>query len=191
MAITVILAHRTRIVRDGLRYLLQQQANLQVLADVSEGSAMLEAVQRSHPRLLLLDHELPSGPVHQAIRLSRRLEPDTGIIMLTIPADSSVISRYLQMGVLGFMGLDYASDELLAAVDQVQQGHIYLSANLARLSMPRPLAVDHRTNGSINSQELTERQREILALLAEGRSTKEIAHDLSISPKPWTPTAKT
>lgn len=182
MTLSLILGHRLPIVRQGLQQMLAQQPNIQILAEVADTPAAVLAMNRHSPKIALLDHDLPDLCANGSLAEIKKQQPGTAIILMSVPAKTALITRYLQMGVSGFLRTEFTTDELLDAIVLVAARQVYVCPKLTEeKNLKRSYPDRHLQSAAL--QRLTDRQREILRLLADGLSTKEIAHDLSISPK--------
>ena len=176
----VILADDHTLVVDGLRSLLEPHCDL--VATVGDGHALIEAAQRLHPDIILLDISMPVLNGLEAARQLQSLVPDSKLIFLTMHADRTYLREAFRAGACGYVLKRSAASELEHAMSVVLRGQRYvtplLSSDELEAIFPGML-VD--TSGQMG--DLTPRQREVLQLVAEGRTAKEVAGTLSISVK--------
>ncbi len=180
--IRILIADDHGIVRAGLRLLLGRIQGVEVVAEARDGR---EAVRLAHAfdiDVVLMDVAMPLLNGLDAARQILRDNPRTGIIVLSMYIDESYILRALEAGARGYLLKDNAEDELETAIRTVASGRPYFSKAIAEA-----LLDDHvhemRRRGVTDSYDLlTEREREVLHLLAEGRSNKEVAAVLNLSP---------
>lgn len=173
----VLLADDHTIVAEGLEGVLGDEFDL--VGSVRDGAALVEAARRLHPEVIVADIAMPVKNGLDAIRELRREGSDARIIMLTMHADPHLAAEAFRAGAAAYLLKHSAGDELIAAVHEVLQGGTYVTPFIARdvraaLAEPdvRPLT---------RSTRLTRRQREVLTLIAEGRTMKQIAAVLHLS----------
>ena len=176
----VILADDHTLVVDGLRSLLEPHCD--PVATVGDGHALIEAAQRLHPDIILLDISMPVLNGLEAARRLQSLVPDSKLIFLTMHAERTYLREAFRAGACGYVLKRSAASELEHAMSVVLRGQRYvtplLSSDELEAIFPGML-VD--TSGQVG--DLTPRQREVLQLVAEGRTAKEVAGTLSISVK--------
>ncbi len=178
----ILLADDHQLFRDGLRTLLGQQANMEVVGEAIDGPSAVEAAGRLRPDILLMDISM-SGL--NGIEATRRILGDgstTRVIMLSMHADQRYVNEALRAGALGYVLKDSAIGELLAAIRTVAQGRRYLSGTLADRVIGEYIGLSGERSPSAFST-LSPRERQVLQLLAEGKSTKEMAAQLRVSVK--------
>ncbi len=181
--VMVLLVEDHAIVRQGLRRLLEERG-LVVAGEASDGRQAVKMARELDPDIVIMDITLPRLGGIEATRKIRKMNPDTKVIMLTIHDEESFIYKSLDAGANGYMVKDKATDDLLDAIDTVMRGEVYLSPNFSPkvLDSYRKLSKSGRKRIDDFSR-LTNREREILQLIAEGYTSKEIANLLFISVK--------
>lgn len=178
----LILADDHALVRAGLRELIQKIPHVEVVAEASNGRQALEVLQAHAPDLILLDigmKELNGLEVAERVTREHR---SVKVLILSMHANEEYVLRALRAGASGYMLKDSATAELRLAIEAVLDGKTYLSPNISRNVIDSYL---HRTGSGKKAalEQLTPRQREVLQLIAEGNSTKEIAANLNLSAK--------
>jgi DNA-binding NarL/FixJ family response regulator len=173
--IQVILADDHELVRAGIRALLTSMKGVQVIAEVRDGAELLKVLESVHPDLVITDITMPGMDGITAVRQIRALYPDLRVIMLTMNDSAESIKRAVASGASGYVRKDAPDFELEMAVRSVMSTGSYFGHGVAqRLLEPSEPGVESL---------LTERQIEILVMLATGKSSKEIAYDLGLSSK--------
>lgn len=178
--IRVLLADDHALVRAGVRALLQSMANVQVVAEASNGREALELVKELRPDVVLMDISMEGlNGVDAAARIASE-QPRTRVIMLSMHAQEEYVVKALRAGASGYLLKNAVASELEKAIQHVARGETFLSPAVSRQVSDyirrvgqEPTALDR----------LTPRQREILQLIAEGNTTKKIAQVLTISVK--------
>jgi len=181
--IRVLVTDDHAIVRDGICALLALTADIEAVGEAANGRDALDMVTRLAPDIVLMDIVMPVMDGLEATRRIHKKSPETKVIVLTQYEDREYVLPVIEAGASGFVSKAAASSELVSAIRSVYQGDSFLSPCIARLLVEhyRQTARLEKRNGS--SEQLTDREREILKLLAEGHSTHEIAQMLVISPK--------
>lgn len=182
MRIRIMLVDDHRLFRDGLRTLLSQQPDMEVVGEAIDGPAVLSSVRELRPDILLMDISMPGLNGIGATRRVVAEYPTIRIIMLSMHADQRYVSESLRAGALGYVLKDSAIDELLAAIRTVSRGQRFLSGSIASVILDEYVALANERADSDFSA-LSPREREVLQLLAEGKSTKEMAAHLNVSVK--------
>jgi DNA-binding NarL/FixJ family response regulator len=178
--ITVLLVDDHVLLRDGLRRLLQDCPDIQVVGAASDGQEGLYLLRQLHPDIAVLDLSTPGIDGLDATKnlLSESLH--TRILILTMHANEECAMRALQAGAHGFVGKDAPSQEVVAAIRQIAAGGCYFPAELAGALSRR---YTRRSAGESPLQSLSGREFQVLKRLAEGCTSKEIAQELHISTK--------
>ncbi|MDP9132507.1 MAG: response regulator transcription factor [Nitrospirota bacterium] len=175
----VLLADDHTLVLEGFRRIVEQRC--EVVGAVEDGRALVEAATRLHPDLILLDISMPLLNGLDAARQIKKTRPDVKLIFVTMHADRAYVSEAFKAGASAYLLKRSAARELDQAIDSVLNGQYFVTALLTR-DVVTSLSEGHTTLFA-QRQELTPRQREVLQLVAEGRTIKEIAALLNISPK--------
>lgn len=180
-SIKVVLADDHALVRAGIKALLERLSGIQVVGEASDGREALKLVDRLAPDIVLMDIAMPGLNGLEAVDRIVHDHPDTSVIILSVFSDEESVARSLQKGVSGYLVKGSAPAELELALRAVARGETYLSPSVSKQVVQQYL--ERVSGGSSLLSILTSRQREILQLIGEGRSTKEIAGDLSLSVK--------
>lgn len=185
MSIRILLADDHRILREGLRSLLAQLSDVEVVGEASDGDQVVSLSRELRPDLVIMDVVMPGIDGIAATRLIRSERPETKVIALSMHSDRRFVSEMVRAGALGYLVKDSAFEELNQAVRTVMANRPYLSAvitgTLVEDFVRQTSASEHAAASPLHL--LTGREQEVLRLLADGKRVKEIAHDLNISAK--------
>lgn len=177
MKIRVLLADDHAVLRDGLASLLRSDPSIEVVASVGTGPAAVTETTRLQPDVVIMDVTMPELNGIEATRQLQRLRPSVRVVMLSMHSSSEHVHRAMAAGASAYLLKDAASDELIVAVRTVHAGRRYLSRALPRFST----AADADAASPLDS--LSARERQVLQLVAEGRTSAEIAAQVHLSPK--------
>jgi DNA-binding NarL/FixJ family response regulator len=183
MTISVFLADDHAVVRDGLKLLLETQADVRVVGAATDGREAVLEVARLQPQVAILDIAMPELNGIEAARQIRAASPATQVIILSMHSTREHIFRALQAGARGYLLKEAAGIEVVQAVRAVHRGGRYLSQKIADLVIDEYLRQGAAASGDSPLARLSSREREILQLVAEGKSNAEIARILPLSPK--------
>lgn len=180
--IRVLLADDHTILREGIRALLDDQADIEVIGEAEDGQSTVKMVAKLKPDVVIMDIAMPLLNGLEATRQIQRDYPQVKVLILTMHENEEYIRQVLAAGALGYVLKDAAARDLLGAIRAVHQGEAVLSPAITRLVIE-----DYLRWGDIRpadtSNGLTPREREVLQLIAEGYTNKEIAEILSLSVK--------
>ena len=177
----VLLADDHTLVRAGIRSLLETIEGLEVVAESEDGRDALDLISRTMPDLALLDIGMPGLNGIEIARQSAKVSPQTRIVILSTHDDKVHVTRAMPAGVAGYLLKGAAVAELPLAIKAVMAGETYLTPRISRHVVRGFLHEDGSEGDPLEA--LTQRQREILQLIAEGKGTKEIAEILDVSVK--------
>ena len=178
----LLLGDDHTLVRHGLRKILEEQPDWEVVSEVGDGREAVREAVAHEPDAAIIDVAMPPLNGVDATQQIVRRVPETKVLMLSMHADEAYVMRALQAGATGYMVKDSAGKELLKAVETVAAGRKYFSKSIERLVQDDN---DHRASASgfaDRYETLSAREREIFQLIAEARSNKEVAALLDISP---------
>jgi DNA-binding NarL/FixJ family response regulator len=174
----LLVADDHEIVRNGVRCLLEAQPGWQVMAEACNGREAVEKAKRLKPDVAVLDIGMPSLNGLEAARQMLKNDPHIKIVILTVYESDNLIREVLKVGARGYVSKTDAIRDLVTAISAVQSGVAFFTAKVAEVVLEGDL-----DKSGLASSRLTPRQREIIQLLAEGQSSKEIAVALGLSVK--------
>jgi two-component system response regulator NreC len=179
---TIVLADDHRIVRQGLRALLKTEPDFSLVGETGDGLEAVQLAERLQPDVVVLDLMMPGINGLEATRQISDNCPKTHVVILSMHADEAYVLEALRNGAAGYVLKDSSADELVRAVREVVAGRRYLSAPLSERAIE--VYVQKAQEAALDPYEkLTNREREVLHLAAEGHSSAEIAERLSVSPR--------
>jgi two-component system, NarL family, response regulator NreC len=178
MPYRIILADDHVLVRQGLKRLIESAANLQVIGEANNGLEVLGLLRRLAPDLLILDISMPHLRGIETMREMKSLYPSVKSLVLTMYRDREYLFGAMSAGASGYVLKDDAETQLFAAIDKIRRGGVYVSPRLAD-DLVELAARGHRDGA--DGDRLSLREREVLKLTAEGKTSKEIAELLGIS----------
>ncbi|HOO89621.1 MAG TPA: response regulator transcription factor [Syntrophales bacterium] len=182
MNIKIILADDHKIVRDGLRTLIEKETGMEVVAEAEDGRSAVKMAKKLLPHIVIMDITMPDLNGIDATRAIFEETSGVKVIALSMHSDRRFVSGMLEAGASAYLLKDSAFEELATAIRAVVANQIYLSPKIADIVVRRFVSKSASTERSAFT-ELTKREREVLQLLAEGVSTKEIAGHLNLSIK--------
>lgn len=169
------------VVRSGLRMLLENEADMNIVGEASTGGEALEMVAALKPDVVIMDITLPDISGIEATRRIKESHPDVSIVALTIHEDQQYFFEMLQAGASGYVPKRAAPDDLITAIRAAHRGETYIYPSLAKLLVGDFLSRSGEEGAKEAMNGLTPRESEVLALLAEGKNNDEIADILTIS----------
>jgi len=182
MKIKILLVDDHQILRDGIRSLVKGYDDMEVIGEAADGREALNMVEKLSPDIVIMDISMPDLNGIDATRMIINEAPDVKVIALSMHHDKQFVSEIFKAGASGYLIKDSAFDELEHAIRIVMSGQTYINPKIASL------VVESLVNQSVTPNPksfslLTEREREVLQLIADGKSTKQIAVDLNVSSK--------
>jgi DNA-binding NarL/FixJ family response regulator len=178
--ITVVLVDDHTVVREGLRALLANEPDIEVVAEAPDGRRALNLVKQAQPDVVVMDVAMPLLNGMDATRQILRTCRSTGVLVLSSYTDEECISQLLKAGAAGYLSKQTAANDLPKAIREIRRGNRYFSPSIARQLQEKERA---RHDDFGEKRELTEREAEVLELVATGFSNKESADQLGISIK--------
>jgi DNA-binding NarL/FixJ family response regulator len=184
MSISVLLADDHKIMRDGLKALLDKAEEIKIIGEAADGAEALKKVIELRPDVVVMDLTMPVMSGIEATRRIVETSPDTKVLALSMLHDRVCVLECLKAGAKGYLVKNCAAEELLIAIRALAAGESYLCSKIAGLVIQG--VSRNKSDGSENTSshaELSKRELEVLKLIADGMSTKEIAYILNVSVK--------
>jgi two-component system, NarL family, response regulator NreC len=180
--IRILLADDHNVMRKGLRLLLENESDFTVVGEAADGRQAVAKAEETKPDVAVLDIAMPNLSGIEAAQRIISASPNTAVVILSMHSDESYVLRALKAGAKGYLLKDSAEGDLIAAIRAVCQGKTFFSPEISKMLVEDYIR-EIRTRGVDDSYELlTSREREILQLSAEGKTNKEIAASLNLSP---------
>ncbi|MHB9023872.1 MAG: response regulator [Armatimonadota bacterium] len=183
MKATILIADDHCVVRDGLRLLLESQDDMQVVGETGDGYEVVEMVKRFHPVIVLMDIAMPGQNGIDAARAIRECCPETRVVILSMHASIEYVYQALTAGARGYLEKEAAGTQVVAAIRAINAGEWYFSKTITDAILEEFLRLYRVTPSTSPTDRLSAREREILQLVLAGKSSKDIAQTLSLSPK--------
>jgi two-component system response regulator NreC len=179
--IRILLADDHTVMRSGLRLLLERQANFEVVAEAADGRQAVDMAAEEHPDVVVMDIAMPHLNGVEAARQIVTRSPKTAVAILSMHSDESYVIRSLKAGARAYLLKDSAEADLIAAIHAITLGKSFFSPAVSRLLKEDYMHQLAEAGYEDSYQLLTPREREVLQLVAEGKSNKEVAQMLNLS----------
>src|SRR5690348_12792623 len=176
----ILLADDHKMVREGLRLLIDSQPDMRVAGEAANGREVLQRAREIKPDVVVMDLSMPELNGMQATERLQAELPDIKVVAITANEDESYLRQLVKMGAAGYVLKRSAGDELVKAIGAVAEGGVYFEAALASRALAKQMTAGKSESGTA---ELSDREKEVLVLLAWGYSNKEIAARLGLSVK--------
>jgi DNA-binding NarL/FixJ family response regulator len=177
----ILLADDHGIVRKGLRFLLERQPDMEVVGEAKDGREAVRLSEELHPAIVIMDIAMPTLNGIDATAQIVKRDPKIGVIILSMHSDESYLVRVLTAGAKGYLLKDVAEMDLVRAVQAVAQGKSFFSPQISQALLEDYMRQLNQRGLQDSYDLLTDREKEILQLLAEGKSNKEVAALLDLS----------
>lgn len=177
----IVVADDHNMFRQGLKRILSEMADLEVVGEVGDGLELLKRLNELTPHMVILDISMPNLRGIEAIREIKTIRPDAKILILTMHKDKEYLYQAISSGANGYLLKEDADTELFSAIETIRRGRIYLSPFLSEESKEDWAEIARGKRDLPFAESLTTREKQVLKLIAEGKSSKEIADLLFIS----------
>lgn len=181
MSVKILLADDHQLMRQGLRSMLEEQPNLNVIGEADDGRTAVRLAKELKPDLVVMDVTMPDLNGIDATRQIRAENPNVRVVALSMHAERQFVMQMLAAGASGYLPKDCPVDELLSAIDAVTRGDTFLSPKVTGVLVKECVGGVPEAGAFCGT--LSPREREVLQLVAEGKSSKEIAFMLGLSSK--------
>ncbi len=182
MGVKVLIVDDHKIVRDGLRILLARRQDMEIVGEAADGAAAVKLTEELSPDVVIMDISMPGLNGIEATRLILAGRPGIKVIALSMYSDRTFVSAALKAGASGYLVKECAFEELVRAIHAAMADQVYLSPSIAHIVL-EDYVNDPPGTQSSSSASLSAREREVAALLAEGKTTRQAAQCLHLSPK--------
>ena len=181
MPIRILIADDHGLIRAGLRALLENVPEIQVVGEAADGVSIVKLVAEHRPNIVLMDISMPGMNGIEATSKVREISPKTQVLAMTVHEDESMLREMIRAGASGYIIKRALESELIQAIQIISQGNVYIYPSLTRVLLKdvAPDASDTRAK----KDDLTPREKDVLQLLARGYTNRQIAQELSISPR--------
>ena len=180
--IQVLLADDHAMFRAGLRALLDAESNIEIVGEASNGNEAVDMARTEDPDIVIMDLSMPEADGLEATRRISALDLDVDVLVLTVHAEEEYLVPVVEAGASGYLTKTSADRDLVEAINVVAKGEVYLPPQATKLLLKEYKAAEEGGEQS-RLHELSSREQEVLALTAEGFSSREIGEKLFISPK--------
>lgn len=177
---SVLIVEDHTMVRDTFRATLEEEPWLRVAAEADNGREAIERFKEVKPDIVVMDIRMEDMNGVEATRRIKSLDPDASVVAVSVTCDVPIVLKMFEAGASAYVPKTSAFEELVTALEEVRKGHFYISPQVAE-----PVLA-HRIRNALETSEtrsLTPREREVLQLVAEGKTSKQIAGELNVSPK--------
>lgn len=181
MSIRILLADDHTVMRNGLRLLLERQSNLEVVGEAADGHEAVEMAASAKPDVVVMDIAMPHLNGVEAARQIASHNPETAIAILSMHSDESYVIRSLKAGARAYLLKDSAEADLIAAIHAIMEGKSFFSPAVRQILKEDYMHQLAEMGAEDTYELLTNREREVLQLVAEGKSNKEVANLLNLS----------
>lgn len=179
---TIVLADDHVLIRHGIKNIIKLDNELEVIGEVSNGEELLECLNKHTPDLVILDISMPKITGIEAVALVKKKYPKVKVLILTMHKNKQYFYQSMSGGADGYLMKDDSDDELLLAIRKIQSGKNYISPMLTD-DFTTDIISAHRNQQSLPFRGLTKREHEVLQLVVEGYTSKDVAQKLCLSPR--------
>jgi two-component system response regulator NreC len=181
VSIRILLADDHGVVRKGLRFLLEQQTDVEIVGEAADGREAVRLAEETDPDVVIMDIAMPLLNGIEATAQMVKRKPEIGIVVLSMHSDEDYLLSALNAGAKGYLLKDSAEVDLIRAIQSVNKGAPFFSPEIAKTMLEDYMRFLQQRNLQDSYDLLTDREKEVLQLLAEGKSNKEVAAILDVS----------
>ena len=181
MAISILIADDHDIIREGIKNILRDSLDYEVVGEAADGEEVLAKVKKLKPDILLLDISMPKISGLEVIKQVHYVSPETKILIITVHKAHTYIMKAFKAGAKGYLHKENAGEDLLAALGKIARGETYLSSTVSSYLVDK--IIGSKPKQPVKESLLTSREEEVLRLVVEGKTAKQIADVLFISPR--------
>ena len=181
MSLRVLLADDHGVVRKGLRFLLERQPDMEIVGEAGDGREAVRLAEETHPDIVIIDIGMPLLNGIEATSQMVKRNPTLGVIILSVHSDEDYLLSALNAGAKGYLLKDSAEVDLVRAIQAVHKGTPFFSPEIAKTMLEDYMRFLQQRDLQDSYELLTDREKEVLQLLAEGKSNKEAASILNVS----------
>jgi len=182
MTINILLVDDHKLMREGIRFMLEQETDLSVIGEASNGREALELCSELHPNIIVMDINMPDMNGTEATRRIRKDFSNTRIVALSMHSDKYIVMQMLKAGASGYLLKDCSGQDIVTAIRSVHEGKSFLSPEITGVVIENYVQ-QTSLEAAEEPAKLTTKEREVLQLIAEGFTSKEIASHLNIAAK--------
>ena len=179
--IKIIMADDHPIVRQGLRQIIETDRAISIIGEAGDGETALELIEKHQPDVAVLDIDMPKTDGFEVVRALKDKKSKVEIVFLTMHSENEIFEEAMDLGVKGYVLKDSAVTDIVSSIKSVAAGKHFLSPALSALLLTRRNRIDELNENHSGLQTLTPTERKILKLIAEDKTSKEIASELFIS----------
>ncbi len=180
--VKIILADDHTIVREGLAKLLEGEPDLKVVGEAEDGRQAVSQVEKFKPDIVLMDIAMPNLNGIEATRQIKKISPQTKVIILSMHSHDRYINELFGLGASGYLLKNATGTDIINAIQAALQGNTYLSPSISRRVIENYISMKSKSSQDDYYSKLSDREREVFQMIAEGRSTREISDILCVSP---------
>ncbi|HEX8984810.1 MAG TPA: response regulator transcription factor [Bryobacteraceae bacterium] len=182
MKTRILLADDHGVVRKGLRFLLESESDLEVVGEAADGCEAVEMASRLDPNVIVMDIGMPRLNGIDATTQIVRAHPNVAVVILSVHSDETYLVRTLSAGAKGYLLKDSAEEDLVSAIRSVSLGRPFFSPAIAKALLEDYVRMLQQSGVSDSYELLTDREKQVLQLLAQGKTNKDVAGLLDLSP---------
>lgn len=178
---TIIIADDHPLIRKGLKEVIEEHQQFKVIAEAGDGECALRLIEELQPDLAILDHNMPKLSGMDVLKALSRKRLAVRSIMLTMHTNEDAFDKAMELGTMGFLVKDNALTDIITCLTMVAEGKQYISPHISSMLVKRHVATNGEKDSRLQLAELTATERKVLSLVAQNKSSKEIAEQMFVS----------